>query len=298
MSTEFDAYQDKMIAHQRFQTGAAVAQTGLLYAQTNLMAAMAGSLNNIQAEMAAIRQLSLNGLAIQQEMLKREQLQNWLEEFIFNTQKMVIAFAEKTCDVTPSAKYFTLRGVLETVQSVGIGTALIRGRDNKAAFETAITGVNDLLTQLEKDSEVKEAIAWSEAENKRTTEENRRKQAEAQRAVEEKTAKQRHLIEQIAALRATRKPVSFTEWYSQKFGAFLKHQPPFSLPLLAKIPDTLYYLVATIVLWGPPPYLGLCFGALWIPIWYFISKPKIENSLNESVDRQIAALERELASLG
>ena len=103
MTTQFDIYQ-KMLNHQRLQTG-------LMVGQTALMGHMAGSLNQLQGEMGAIRQMNLEGLAIQQEMLQRDQLQSQLEEFIYNAQKIVAEFSDTTCGDAPSIRYFSLKGI-------------------------------------------------------------------------------------------------------------------------------------------------------------------------------------------
>ena len=157
-------------------------------------------------------------------------------------------------------------------------------------------GVDRLLSTLEKTAEVKAAVAWAETEDRRVAAENQRKQAEAKRAAEENAEKRRSVMAQINQLRSSRKSPTFGVWYSQKFGALLKREPPFNLPFLLKIPSPLYYAIATFLLWGPLPF-GLCYGIVWIPIWYAKSKTAIENALNQDIDRQIKTLERELAGL-
>ena len=134
---------------------------------------MAGSLNNIQAEMDAVRRQNLEGLAIQQEMLRREQLQGQLEEFVYNTEKTVAAYSDSKCDDPVTTRYFVLKGIIDTVQQNGISTTIIRGRENKAAFEQALGDVNRLVAVLETEPEVKEALDWLKAERNGSQKANR-----------------------------------------------------------------------------------------------------------------------------
>ena len=155
MTTIYDQYQ-RMLEEQRKQTGLMYAQTAISATQTAISATMAGSLNNIQAEMDAVRRQNLEGLAIQQEMMRREQLQGQLEEFVYNAEKIVAFYSATECDEPLSSRYFTLKGILDTVQQNSICTAIIRGRENKAAFEQALGDVNRLVAVLETEPEVKE----------------------------------------------------------------------------------------------------------------------------------------------
>lgn len=146
-------------------------QAGYMMKQTRIMENVRDSLGSIASTMDDIKKLQQNTLAIQQELLTRDTVQSDLEEFIYNIEKMVSDFSTEKSEIAPSSRYFTLKGVLETVSQEAIGTSLIRGRDNKAAFEKAIARVNDLYEELKKDTEVIKAIEWAkEADAKRTEE--------------------------------------------------------------------------------------------------------------------------------
>lgn len=257
MPTQFDLYQ-KMLNHQRMQTG-------LMVGQTALMGHMAGSLHNLHGEMHAIRQMNLQGLAVQQEMLQREQLQSQLEEFIYNTEKLVAEFGNPGCDQPPSVRYFSLKGVAETVEQLGIGTALIRGRDNKAAYEAAMKEVNRIATSLESDPEVVEAIAWAAAEERRLAEDQRKQRAE-QQARHDKLSRQ---IESLKARRRTLSMHSWHQWHQDKFGHLSSSK-----------------LTA----------LWLIYGFVWIPAYFLIEQIMVVSRANADLDREIAKLEQELSA--
>ena len=129
--------------------------------QTGMMAAQLAAQSAIHDQMEEVKRQNANALAVQQELLNREQLQQYLEEFVFQTEKLVEGFSAKS-DVPASTRYFLLQSVLAQVEEDGIDTATIRGRDNKAAFEKAMANVHQLIDTLLKDPEVQEAIEWAE----------------------------------------------------------------------------------------------------------------------------------------
>lgn len=282
MATQFDAYQ-QILRQQRLQTG-------LMVGQIALAGHMSTSLNQISGEMAAIRQLNLQGLAIQQEMLQRDQLQSQMEEFIYNSQKMVTAFSEIDCEQPPSVRYFSLKGITDTVRQLGIGTALIRGRDNKAAFEAAMQDVDRLITLLKGDPEVIEAIAWAKAEQKRIDDEQQRRRQERQRLLARNDLRRTELHQRISDLKASRRKVMFTDWYNNKFDAYLHRKSPYDkLPLISELSKDMYAAVAPALLW-------LC-GWPFIGLWYLLEKPFTENKINAEINNSIAELEREVTLL-
>ena len=314
MATKFDYYQ-KILNHQRFQTGIGVAQTALQVKQTALMGHMAGTLNSLQGEMQEIRQLNLEGLAIQQEMLQREQVQSHLEEFIYTSQKVVAEFSQADSNQLPSVRFFTLKGIEDTVRQLGIGTPLIRGRENKAAFEESLKEVLRLTQLLENDPEVSEAIAWAKAEEKRIQDEKKAKEEEQRRAAAELAAEQRtiaaereaeqrrisadkqarrnELSRRIEELKATRKTIGFLSWHEQKFGDFLNGKSAiWNFPILSSISKELRFPVGAILLWILPAY-----GFVWIPIYYVVSKTTTEMDLNSTANQEIGRLQRELAAV-
>ena len=278
MSLRYDDYQ-KVLRNEHFHRQI---QSTMMAGQTALLMDMSGTLNHLNAEMDAIRRLNLEGLAVQQEMLQREQLQGQLEEFIYKTEKMVESFSDAGCELPPSARYFSLRGVKETVEQVGLGTALIRGRDNKAAFESAMEQVHALLGQLKTHPEVTEALDWVKAEQKRLTEQKAQEQEEQRRIAAENAEHQARLaterdailcplLQELSRLKAQRKSLDFFDWYKQAFG---------TLPVLAQIP-----------MWWP----GM--GIFWIPAWYFMTKAKAEQAMNSAIDAEIATVEQKLQGI-
>jgi hypothetical protein len=175
------------------QTQAAKANVAINAAQAEIMSQMSKSLNNISAVLEDVRSHQADALAIQQELLQEDRLQAYIEEFIYTTEKLVAECVKKESDLALSTRYFLLLGIAKTVQQQGLATPVIRGRDNKAAFEKGLKGVQKLLAQLEQTTEVKEAIAWSEAER-------RRRQEEAERARKEKQKRNGEIDKEIRVL--------------------------------------------------------------------------------------------------
>ena len=90
--------------------------------QTGMMAAQLAVQSDIHDQMEEVKQQNANALAVQQELLNREQFQQYLEEFIFQTEKLVEKFSAKS-DVPASTRYFLLQSVLAQVEEDGIDTA-------------------------------------------------------------------------------------------------------------------------------------------------------------------------------
>ena len=110
--TPYDDYQKRMATHAKWQTQLAVFQSACLID-------MGRSLDQLNGEMREIRKANLEAVAIQQEMIQRDNLQSHLEELIYNTQKMVAEFSAKSCDAPSVVRYFSLFGVTKTVQQLG-----------------------------------------------------------------------------------------------------------------------------------------------------------------------------------
>ena len=215
--TRFDQYQgalstllipDYLASPERSLLAQQVDQQLL---QTGVMVEMAGTLNSIGAEMAAARHANSESLAIQQEMLQREKFQEMVEELVYQTEKMVTAFAEPTCDVPPAQRYFGLKGVLDTVEQFEIQTAIIRGRENKAAFERTMDHARRQCSELEKVTDVRDAITFVECEQERL-----------ERLEREKEAKRQELAAKIAMLETAKKPTGFKAWYTSTFSFFFR----------------------------------------------------------------------------
>ena len=281
MATQFDNYQS-MLKEQKFQSE-------LMFDQSNIMLQIGESLNGLQDEMYAIRELNLQGLAIQQEMLNRERLQSCMEEFIYNTQKMISVFNDTACEHSQSGKYFSLKGILETVQQLSLGTALVRGRENKAAFEATMNDVRKLTILLEKDSEVQEAISWTKMEQKRINDEQRKQKAEQDRIGAEKESLRKKLLKDIEELEAKIEPLKFLDWYRETFDNYLNRKPPF---------DRLEFLSSL------PPFLShvfLCFcpgcGFLWMPFMYFKAMKKYGMKMNAPIILEISKVRQEISEI-
>jgi hypothetical protein len=260
-----------------------------------LLGDISDSLVSIHAEIAQARRISVEALAIQQELLSREVIQGKLEEFIYQLEKMVNEFQKREADVVPSTQYFLLLGVLKTIQSEGISTAIIRGRDNKAAFETAVSRASTLHKQLQAHPEVQQAITWAKEEQKRLDDRRaaeeeagrkkadeeeriRRQQAEAAtKAKEEHQAQITSLHQRIEKLKVSKKKLEFNDWYKKQFAFLDKYEPP-----------VLYALHGAI--W--------CFGGwICIPAKYWFDAKAADQQMNPEINGEIKSLEQQLQGL-
>lgn len=225
-----------------------------------------------------MKRQNADALAMQQELLNREQLQQNLEEFIFQTEKLVAEFSAKS-DVPASTRYFLLQSVVVQVEEDGIDTAMIRGRDNKAAFERAMASVNRLVAELLKHPEVQQAIQWAEKEAAKRAEKRRKIESELSR-----------LYEQRASIEAQLNPFTFGMAAKQWFAA-QKEATPQSLriPLLISFAPIALFAVMTVI----PALFVAAFFALHI----FNHHTKINDEANEPIQYQLQAVNKRIAAL-
>jgi hypothetical protein len=194
-------FQKQVLKHERFQSVMAGAQTG--------MSAMQLAASNVMnRQLSDIRQQNADALAMHQEMLAKEELQAHLEEFIYASQKMLDGFDDPSCDVAPVARYVQTRTIVENVDDWGLDTSIIRGRENKAAFEKMLQQAKTSVSRLETTSkEVQDALAWAEAESKRI-------EIEEAKTAEKKRLLRDEIEKKIAELTKHRRLISAEEWYS------------------------------------------------------------------------------------
>ena len=271
MSTSYDFYRD--LAQTR---AAAQGSLAVQVVQTGLLADISGSLGDLHSEMSQIRRSTAQGLAIQQEILQREIIQTRLEEFIYQMEKLVENFSAADCDCVPSSRFFLLRGILETIQKEGISTPLIKGRENKVAFEQCSARAKSLYQQLEQHEEVKDAIAWAKAEQRRLQEQKQQQTEEAERRKAERAAAMKQLESRIAQLKTTRRTMSFTSWCKEKLGQIPAEKKYFAYNGIA---------VFGLFLWP------------FVVAWYFVNKMAAEKEMNAQVDGEVQRLEQELRIL-
>lgn len=246
--------------------------------QTGVMAGQLAALSNIHGQMEDVKRQSADALAIQQELLNREQLQQYLEEFIFQTEKLVAEFSAKS-DVPASTRYFLLQSVLVQVEQDGIDTTTIRGRDNKAAFERAMASVNGLVTELLKDPEVQQAIKRAEKEEAKRAEKRREIEAELSR-----------LHEQRASFESQLNPMTFGE-AAKRWYAFEMEKIPQQFRTPANV---LFIVIAPMAVLMVIPALVLGIVA-FNGISQFQSKANAE--ANEPINYQLSTLDERIAAL-
>lgn len=248
--------------------------------QTGLMVDMGMSLRTIASTMDALRQQHENALAIQQELLHRDQVQSQMEEFIFQVEKLAAECENRDTDLPPSSRYFLLVGVVETVKQEGIGTPIIRGRDNKVAFTEALKRIQNLIDQLAHLSDVKDAIEWAEQERKKREKERRKLRQKRQAELEMLEQQREKYQTQHDELLSQRQHLKFGDWYKDKFGWVLNADYPKAKKIGIQI-----------AMW----YLGC--GFIWIPIWFLVSSHRAEEQLNMATDRQVAKIVEKISSL-
>lgn len=260
-----------------------------------LVAGISDTLSSIHDEIAQVRRANAEALAIQQELLNREVIQGRLEEFIYQIEKMVTEFEGPDCEAVPSTRYFLLTGVLKTIQTEGISTAVIRGRDNKATFEAVVRRARTVAKTLEGDPEVREALAWAAQERKRLAdkkaaeeeeqrqreqeEQKRRREREAERAKQRKADRVRlaELQAKLADLNRQGGRLPFGEWYSKSFRWAIDLGSPASLLVQG-------------LLW-------LAYGFVWIPCWYAVHVMTAGGKMPPDLQAEIGTVKEEIRKL-
>ena len=168
-----------------------------------LFTGMHASIEMLSDQLAEIQETNSTQLAIHQLVLHRDELQQLLEELIYQGQKMVEAFS-KNDDSTPSVqKALLIRSFQLCLAGSGIGTGMIRGLENKRAFDSLISHLEVLYKQLSSDPDVLKAIAAEKAaEQDRLSLEVQQQAEERQRRLEER---QRRLEEEQRRLEEVRR---------------------------------------------------------------------------------------------
>jgi hypothetical protein len=245
--------------------------------QTALLGHMAGTLNGISNEMAEVRRLNENALAVQQQLLQREIMQQQIEELIYQTDKLVVECSNSQTDIPPSSRFFLMQGFLSTVEQQGIGTPIIKGRDNKTAFERVVTSATNLVKRLLKDPEVQQAIAWAKKL------EDRRRKIEQEATV---------LREKLETLQEKRRPSVPVREVWANWMAGLKAKIPAQYRTIA--------IIAFVVLtpcWFP---LLVWSSIILIPVLVivlFTQRSRLTKERNVELDKEIAQIEAELGEL-
>lgn len=258
---------------------------------------MSQSLRSIAGIMDDVRKSQKETLAIQQELLMRDQLQSFIEEFIYSTEKLVNECKRPDCEMPVSSRYFLLLGVIKTVEQEGLSTPLIRGRDNKSAFEGAISSVQRLIDYLASEQEVKEAVAWANEEQRKRDEEvkqarleKQRKQEEArrekQRKLEEERQRQQDAADELSQLTHRRDNLltqkSKVDWSASKLVNWVQEKHQRFLGKQSKpVRITAYVLLH--------PFFML------LPVWYYIEQLDECNRKDKDLNERIAALNKEIA---
>jgi hypothetical protein len=166
-------------------------------------------------ELHSLQQAHQQGVHLQQALLAREVFQDQVEEFVYNLEKTPNEFAIPNSEFSPELQFFQLRWIIEEVDSQGISTVCIRGRDNKATFDACLKHAKSQYRQLAVHPDVQRAIAVEESERRRLlseeTERNRleaeRQGLEAERKRQEAERKQ-HEATRSAAKRAVQGPAT------------------------------------------------------------------------------------------
>ncbi len=156
------------------------------YAQALTLSGIGSSMAWLISEVNELRHTHTAALALQQEILHRKVLQVNLEEFIYQLRKVIASFLDPSDLCPPVSRALLTRGLLLSIKNSGISTSVIRGIENKEAFDKCLDDAKNLYRQLCHDPEVRKAIAREEAtERKQLEEDKRRLKAEEARRIEE-----------------------------------------------------------------------------------------------------------------
>ncbi len=249
--------------------------------QTFLLGHMAGTLNGLSNEMAQIRNLHEETLAAQQALLQQEAIQQHLEELIFQADKLVTQCSDPKTDMPPSSRYFLLQGFLKTVEEQSIGTPIIKGRDNKAAFERVVKVATALVQRLRKDPEVQQALVRV----KKLEEQQRRKREQ----LEQKAAPFRAELESLQKERRT--PVSIRHvasyWIERLKSLVPAQHRTLALVLLIVFLTCLFPITVPFILIIAPFQVI----ALWL------DRGRLTQERNKKLDKEIAEVEDKIQAL-
>lgn len=265
----YDTYVEQ--AKTRAAAQASVAFQAL---QTGLLSQMSNSMNAIHAQMEEARQQQSEALAIQQKLLSREQMQSHLEEFIYQAEKLIAECSKSGTGIPLSSRYFLLLGVLGKIEQDGIDTAVIRGRENKAAFEKVVRSTQKLTQALLKEPEVQDAVRWAEKERKRL-------EAEHARAEQDRQSKIKALEKRLAGLQGELKSVSMADEFARRIPIKTEHKVPLIVAGFFLFP-LLVFLIPV--------------GVIFAASMFFDAKKRMAE-LNRGTYEQIATVQQRLSEL-
>ena len=126
MATQYNFYREMIKTRQGIEWNNA------------LVAGVGESLGAIHHEIEIVRRTTSLSLEIQQELLKKDYIQAQLDESIYQAERTIEKFDDMNEQVGPSTQYFELGRLLDAIDRDNISTSMIRGRDNKAAFDKII----------------------------------------------------------------------------------------------------------------------------------------------------------------
>lgn len=265
MSNQFLAYSENP-AHYRAALIRSIEETALVgREQLSELQAVNSTLDGVLTEMAAIRRTQAEGLALQQAMLAREVFQDRMEEFVFQFDKLIGQCERSGSDFPPAMQFYLLDGMFKQIDAAGISTAVIKGRDNKAAFDACVARGKTLFKQLVKHPDVRQAIAWAESEQKKRLALDQKRAGDVQQRRDEI----KDISRQIERLEESRVRFTYMEWLNYKFESL-------------------------------PPPARVVIGVLWVALLYPFFKftgSADERAANAATDEKIERLQQRLTDL-
>lgn len=167
----------------------AVVRLGLLCKEAR---SLGNTLDHISHLIGAIRKSQHQVEKLLSDMLSRDELQAYLEEFVFQFRKSVREVESGFFVGENEVVYFCLlSGFLDRIGAESIDTPIIRGIENKATFDESRTAAQRLRDRLKEHPKVIEAIAWAEAVVRRTKEEEEQRRAKEELERQAKTERER-----------------------------------------------------------------------------------------------------------
>lgn len=189
---------------RQLATGTERIEAGFLSLQAEL-SQINESFAAISEAMTELRTLHHIGIALQMEVLRRDNVQARLEEFVFRFRKLVREIeAGPKPEADEVVQYHLLAGVLQRIDAEGIATTIIRGIENKTLFDETLSTAQRLHGQLASHPKVVGVLDWVAGERERERLDRERAEAKA----EEKSAERdRELRDEEERLRKARNKI-------------------------------------------------------------------------------------------
>ena len=140
-----------------------------------------GVLGEVNSELSDLRKNVADQLALQKLALLRDSLQDHIEELIYQGGRMVRRIRDNEDDTSAINNAQALRCFAKCIENANVRTDIIRGLENKRAFDDVLEAIDELLHELMQMPDVRQVF---EDEEKKDREHRRRVEAQRQKRLE------------------------------------------------------------------------------------------------------------------